>query len=81
MELEDRPFAVSVKVPTDQPDGDYTQEFLDAGTTFTPSIPGMSFKGPVPVEKGWVKDGVLHLEGKAQFGPGPAKPVDAEADK
>ena len=57
------PFRIefSQSVP-DIPDGDYTQDCIDAGTTF--SLEGKGFRADnVPVESFVVKDGTLRVEG------------------
>jgi len=53
-------FATKVDAPGVD-DGDYTQEFLDAGTTLT--IRGSLNADAVPVTRAWVEDGVLNVEG------------------
>lgn len=58
-----RPLEISVTVGGfEKEDGDYTQECLDAGTTFTPTVPGMEFD-PVPVTSFVVKDQVATVKG------------------
>jgi hypothetical protein len=68
-EAEQQPdgtFKVRASAPTEVPDGDYTSEFLEAGTTFT--IGGAINSDPIPVEKAWVENGKLHMEGTARWG-------------
>ena len=47
------------------PDGDYTADFLEAGTTLNASGEEWTIIGPVPVTRAWVKGGVLFVEGDA----------------
>lgn len=46
-------------------DGDYTQDFLDAGTKL--NVAGPVNVDNIPVTKAWVKDDVLYVEGEAIF--------------
>lgn len=55
---------VSVPVPG-MDDGDYTNDFLQAGTTFT--IDGTARAEHVPVTLAVVRSEVLHLEGVVQL--------------
>lgn len=65
----DHRFEVRITTPSlDVPDGDYTDECVECGTTFTAEAPGMVMES-VPVEHAWVKDGVLTMIGHACWGP------------
>lgn len=45
------------------PDGDYTQDFLDAGTTLaTTEDSAVKLSRPVPVTRAWVEADVLFVE-------------------
>lgn len=54
---------VSYPAPS-EPDMDWTEPFLERGTTFqfSPSS-GMTTEKPIPVEKAWVEDGILYCQG------------------
>lgn len=61
-----RAFEVSYDVPVDGvEDGDYTQDCLDAGTTF--SLTGAVQSTPIPVVSAIVKDGILTFKGIASW--------------
>lgn len=46
-------------------DGDYTDDFLEAGTTM--SVHGVMKSDPIPIERAVIKDGKLTLTGYATF--------------
>lgn len=65
--MSDHRFEVAVTIPAEGvPDGDYTQDFIDAGTTFTPEVPGMVFD-PIPVESAEVEGGMLTVRGRCAW--------------
>lgn len=64
------PFTLKTSVPAPgHEDGDYTDEFLECGTTMSFRAEGMG-ADRVPVTRAYVADEVLHLEGEvsADFG-------------
>jgi hypothetical protein len=57
-----RAFKVAHSIPAPgEPDMDWTEPFLERGTTF--SIEGPMRAEKVAVERAWTKDGRLHIEG------------------
>lgn len=59
------PITASYPMPG-EPDMDWTEPFLERGSTM--SISGVLNSEPIPVEKAWVKDEVLYVQGKARWG-------------
>jgi hypothetical protein len=64
--MADDEFEVSVThTVTGFPDGDYTDDFVEAGTTM--SVNGAMQSDPIPIERAVIKDGKLTLTGYATF--------------
>lgn len=47
-------------------DGDYTADFVEAGTTL--SLAGTVSVEGVPVDRAWVENEILHMEGPVAWG-------------
>lgn len=61
------PIKVTGQAPAPgKPDMDWTEPFLERGTTF--SLTGAMQSDPIPVERAWVKDEVLYFEGTVTLG-------------
>jgi len=69
--IEKSPHPVRFKVSGSLPapgkeDMDWTEPFLERGTTFT--LGGSIASDPIPIEEAYVKDEVLHFWGFASWG-------------
>lgn len=59
---------LTTKVPAPgMDDMDWTEPFLERGTTMDPKGEGWGVSEPLPITKAWVKDEVLYMQAEVNF--------------